>query len=69
MQRIDIETGAGEPIFTEYTGCVNGAGGGNGVAVFVGASPTSPSVIARYDAATGRIDVVKASMEAPDLKL
>ena len=66
LQRIDIETGVGEPITSDYTD-VNGVSGGDGVAVFVGSSPTSPSVIARYDAATGRIDVVKASKEAPDL--
>ena len=68
LQRIDIETGVGEPITSDYTD-VNGVSGGDGVAVFVGSSPTSPSVIARYDAATGRIDVVKASKDAPDLEV
>jgi dipeptidyl aminopeptidase/acylaminoacyl peptidase len=65
LELVDISTGASTPVRSPYT-VINGLTGGDGVAVFLGASATCPHEICRYDLETGEIETIKQTKEAPE---
>jgi dipeptidyl aminopeptidase/acylaminoacyl peptidase len=65
LQLIDIETGRSTPVSSPYT-AIAGVSGGHGTAVFTGSSATLPYEIAQYDLASGTLETIRQSKDAPD---
>jgi dipeptidyl aminopeptidase/acylaminoacyl peptidase len=62
LQRIGISHGRSTPIACPYTEIGN-VDGLNGAAVFIGASPTMPHEVVRFDVVSGQFETLKRSSE------